>query len=60
MWKFVLVRANRYLNNIVEQDHRVISQRCQSMLGFKSYRTTAVTLTGIEPAHRMTWPRAFR
>jgi transposase-like protein len=31
-WKYVLVRTNRYLNIIVEQDHRAIKRRCQSML----------------------------
>ena len=58
-WKFVLVRTNRYLNNIVEQDHRAIKQRCRSMLGFKSFRTVAVTLAGIELAHRIR-KRQFR
>ena len=52
-WKYVLVRICQYLNNIVEQDHRAIKSRCRSMLGFKSYRTAAVTLAGIELAHRI-------
>jgi hypothetical protein len=30
-WKFVQVRSCRYLNNIVEQDHRAIKRRCASM-----------------------------
>jgi len=51
-WKYVLVRKSRYLNNLVEQDHRAIKGRCQSMLGFKSYRTAAVTLAGLELVHR--------
>jgi transposase-like protein len=29
--------ACRYLNNIVEQDHRAIKRRCTSMLVFKSF-----------------------
>ena len=49
----VLVRNSQYLNNIVEQDHRAIKGRCRPMLGFKSYRTAAVTLAGIELAHRI-------
>ena len=49
----VLVRNCHYLNNIVEQDHRAIKGRCRPMLGFKSYRTAAVTLAGIEFAHRI-------
>ena len=38
-WQSVRVRARRYLNNIVEQDHRAIKQRCAPMLGLKSFRT---------------------
>jgi transposase-like protein len=34
-WVTVLVRVRRYLNNVVEQDHRAVKQRCASMLGFK-------------------------
>ena len=52
-WIYVLVRNCQYLNNIVEQDHRAIRRRCRPMLGFKSHRTAAVTLAGIELAHRI-------
>jgi hypothetical protein len=52
-WQSVVVRSCRYLNNIVEQDHRAIKRRCQPMLGFKSVETAAVTLSGIELAHRI-------
>jgi transposase-like protein len=52
-WKSVVVRRCRYLNNIVEQDHRVIKGRCASMLGLKSFDTAAVTLAGIELANRI-------
>jgi len=52
-WKYVLVRMSRYLNNVVEQDHRAIKGRCRPMLGFKSYRTAAVTLAGLELVHRI-------
>ncbi|HEX5461493.1 MAG TPA: IS6 family transposase [Steroidobacteraceae bacterium] len=52
-WMNVLVRNSQYLNNIVEQDHRAIKGRCRPMLGFKFYRTAAVTLAGIELAHRI-------
>ncbi len=51
-WRAVVVRDRRYLNNIVEQDHRAIKQRCASMLGFKSFRTAAVTLAGVEHRRR--------
>jgi transposase-like protein len=52
-WRNVVVRTNRYLNNIVEQDHRAIKRRCASMAGFKSFSTAAVTIAGIELAHRI-------
>ena len=41
-WKPVVVRCCRYLNNIVEQDHRAIKRRCASMLGLKSFETAAL------------------
>ncbi len=53
VWAYVLVRKCRYLNSIVEQDHRAIKSRCRPMLGFKSCRSAAVTLAGIELAHRI-------
>ena len=52
-WRSITVRARKYLNNIVEQDHRAIKQRCASMLGLKSFRTAAITFSGIELAHRI-------
>jgi hypothetical protein len=52
-WRSVVVRSRRYLNNIVEQDHRAINRRCASMLALKSFRTAAVTLAGVELAHRI-------
>lgn len=52
-WNGVVVRARRYLNNIVEQDHRAIKRRCAPTLGLKSFRTAAITLAGIELAHRI-------
>ena len=52
-WKSVKVRANRYLNNLIEQDHRAVKQRYASMLGMKAFNTAAVTFRGIELAHRV-------
>jgi transposase-like protein len=52
-FKSVVIRQRRYLNNIVEQDHRAIKQRCAAMLGLKSFKTAAVTLAGVELAHRI-------
>jgi transposase-like protein len=52
-WKYVQVRSCRYLNNIIEQDHRAIKRRCAPMMGFKSFRNASITLAGIELAHRI-------
>lgn len=52
-WRNVKVRTNRYLNNIIEQDHRAIKRRCASMAGFKSLANASVTIAGIELAHRI-------
>ena len=52
-WKSVVVRCCRYLNNVVEQDHRAIKRRCASMLGLKSFKTAAITFAGIELANRI-------
>jgi transposase-like protein len=52
-WQSVEIRSRRYLNNIVEQDHRAIKRRCAPMLAMKSFRTAAVTLAGVELAHRI-------
>ncbi|MCZ6829684.1 MAG: IS6 family transposase [Gammaproteobacteria bacterium] len=46
--KRVKIRQCKYLNNIVEQDHRFIKRRTRSMLGFKSFRSAQATLAGIE------------
>ncbi|HFO2534833.1 TPA: IS6 family transposase [Yersinia enterocolitica] len=45
------VRQNKYLNNLVEQDHRNIKRRIRPMLGFKSFRRAQTILAGIELLH---------
>ncbi len=45
------LRQIKYLNNIVEQDHRAIKRQTRPMLGFKSFWSVAVTLAGIEMMH---------
>lgn len=52
-WRSVEIRSRRYLNNIVEQDHRAIKRRCAPMLAMKSFRSAATTLAGVELAHRI-------
>jgi transposase-like protein len=49
----VLVRSCKYLNNVVEQDHRRVKQRLRPMLGLKSFRTAAVVIGGIELAEKI-------
>jgi len=52
-WRNVLVRTNKYLNNVIEQDHRAIKRRCASMAGCKTFSGAATTIAGIELAHRI-------
>ena len=42
------IRQTRYLNNIIEQDHRSIKRIVNPMLGFQSFRSANKTLKGIE------------
>ena len=49
----VEIRSSRYLNNVVEQDHRRIKQRVRAMLRFKRLETAAITITGIELAEKI-------
>jgi transposase-like protein len=51
--KRVRVRSNKYLNNLVEQDHRRVKQRLRPMLGLKSFRTAVVVIRGIELAEKI-------
>jgi transposase-like protein len=46
-------RSSKYLNNIVEQDHRRIKQRIRPMLGFKRFETATITISGIELAEKI-------
>ena len=48
MLKNVENRQTRYLNNIIEQDHRSIKRIVNPMLGFQSFRSANKTLKGIE------------
>ena len=48
LWRFTRHRRGRWLNNLVEQDHRRIKRRTRPMLGFESFRTARRTLAGVE------------
>jgi transposase-like protein len=47
------VRTSKYLNNLIEQDHRRVKQRLYPMLGFKDFRNAAVTISGVELAQKI-------
>ena len=45
------IRQNKYLNNMIEQDHRFIKRRTKPALGYKSFNGAKQTITGIEITH---------
>ncbi|SKD06318.1 Transposase (or an inactivated derivative) [Paraburkholderia hospita] len=47
----IKVRQSKYLNNVVEQDHRAIKRIIKPMMGFKDFRSARIILTGIEIMH---------
>jgi putative transposase len=47
------IRQIKYLNNIVEQDHRGVKRITCPMLGFKAFDAAQSTLTGIELIHML-------
>jgi len=47
----IAIRKIKYLNNIVEQDHRGVKRVTRPMLGFKSFEAAQGTLVGIELMH---------
>ena len=53
----VRVRSSKYLNNMIEQDHRRIKQRTRPMLGFKRLDHAAVTISGMELVQKIQKPQ---
>jgi putative transposase len=49
----VELRQSKYLNNIVEQDHRAVKRITSPMLGFKSFWSAKKLIAGIETMHRV-------
>ena len=47
----IKIRQVKYLNNILEQDHRFIKRITGPMMGFKAFHSAAATIAGIEAAH---------
>jgi len=47
----IIIRKRKYLNTIVEQDHRAVKRVTRPMLGFKAFDAAQSTVTGIELMH---------
>ena len=47
------VRSSKYLNNLIEQDHRGVKLRIGPMLGFKRLKAAAIVIAGIELVRRI-------
>jgi putative transposase len=47
----IVIRRSKYLNNLVEQDHRAVKRLTRPMLGFKSFWAARCTIAGIEVMH---------
>ena len=47
-FKKIKIRQSKYLNNIVEQDHRRVKCRIVNYTGFKEFESAQRTLAGIE------------
>ena len=47
----IAIRQVKYLNNMVEQDHRAVKRITRPMLGFKAFAAAQCTLAGVELMH---------
>ena len=47
------LRRIKYLNNVIEQDHRFIRRRWRAMQCFRSFQTAERTLEGVESMHML-------
>jgi len=47
----VEMRQSKYLNNLVEQDHRAVKRITRPMLGFKTFGCARILIAGIEIMH---------
>jgi putative transposase len=51
IFNFIEILQVKYLNNIIEQDHRFIKKITKPMMGFKAFHSAKATIAGIEIAH---------
>jgi transposase-like protein len=49
-----MVRSSKYLNNLIEPNHRGVKLRIGPMLGFKWFRAAMIIISGIELLRRNT------
>ncbi len=49
----VVLRQNKYLNIVIEQDHRFLQRLIKPGLGFKSFNTARRTIKGYEAMHML-------
>jgi len=47
------LRRVKYLNNVIEQDHRAVRRRWRAMQCFRSFHTAERALEGVEAMHMM-------
>ena len=47
------LRRVKYLNNVIEQDHRFVRRRWRAMQCFRSFHTAERTLEGVEAMHML-------
>jgi transposase-like protein len=47
------LRSSKYLNNLIEQDHRGVKSRTLPMLGFKNFESATITIGGVELLRRI-------
>jgi transposase-like protein len=47
------LRSSKYLNNVIEQDHRDVKLRIDPRLGFTRFKTAAITIADIELSRRI-------
>ena len=48
---FIEILQVKYLNNLIEQDHRFIKKITNPIMGFKAFHSAKATLDGIETVH---------
>jgi len=58
LWTSAFHGARKYLNNVVEQDHRTVKKRTWLAKGYGSFLTAWRTLQGIEAVHMIQRGRA--